>query len=67
MAVAFGRRVANSPPSSGYFAANPVLRTNRAVRLARLTTLPTRSALTLATNSSRFRSRSSSRGASFEA
>ena len=48
-----------SPPSSGYLAARPVCRTNRAVRLARLTTLPTRSELTLVTNSSRFRSRSS--------
>ena len=37
----------------------PVGSAKRAVRLARLTTLPTMSALTRATNSSRFRSRSS--------
>ena len=37
----------NSPPSSGYWAARPVGSTKRAVRLARLTTLPTMSAFTL--------------------
>ena len=44
---------------------SPVAWANRAVRLARLTTLPTRSELTLATNSLRFRSRSSVRGTEF--
>jgi methionyl-tRNA synthetase len=53
----FGFEIPDSPKSW----------TNRAERLARFTTLPTRSAFTLATNSSRFRSRSSSRGPSFEA
>ena len=39
---------ANRPPSSGYFADKPVVSTNFAVRLARFTTLPTRSVFTLA-------------------
>ncbi|MFM8402023.1 MAG: class I tRNA ligase family protein, partial [Pirellula sp.] len=53
---------ANKPPSWGYSMLNPVASTNRAVRLARFTTLPTKSESTLAMNSWKFKSMSSGLG-----
>ena len=65
--LAGGRGVGEQSLILGILVRKPRLRTNLADRLARFTTLWTRSALTLATNSPSAKSMSSTRGESFEA